>query len=517
MRSVLGAVVAITALSGAVLSGPALAGAAPRAAAAPSAEPPEHGLLGTPLAPADRVRVNRTMDAQDGPAARERVTGYTALDSTLFAPPAGQRAYESAEVTPVGGFGVVDATGVRMFSLSGTLYNHPVAQAQYALANLNSHRLTGTPAYLATAVRNAERLLERRVDSGGASYFPYEFDFALYGKTSKMMRAPWYSAMAQGQVLSTFVRLHQVTGEQRWMTAAEATFHSLTFAPAEGLPYVTFVDGQRRLWLEEYPRGGTILGERVLNGHNFAIHGLVDYWGATADPAAAELIQGATATIKDTGRTAFRKVDAMSLYALGDTVQNAKYHQIHVEQALLLWRYTSDPYFIGMAADYRADYPLPTVSATVRVTPRTSVAYQLDSAMRIVRTKSVSFSRDSQAPVDRRQRVTGGPIALRVTAGSHTNWWFPEAVGTTWLLGAHDVHEYSPQPRLVIAAGSYSAYRLDAAGTVAGATTVQFGRETSAPTVRSAIVQGRPAYLFTVGTFAGHWLPAQPAVTVSAG
>ncbi|MFC5285789.1 D-glucuronyl C5-epimerase family protein [Actinokineospora guangxiensis] len=498
-----------------------VSGAAPQVTAAQAAparvepvEIAEVGLLGTPQVPADRVRVGRALAAQNGPAAREEVSGYSRLDSEVFAPAVGQRPYESAAVTPVEGYGVVDAAGVRMFAVSGTNFNHPVGQAQYALANLNSHRLTGNPAYLRIAVTNAERLLERRVESADAWYFPYEFDFALYGNRNMMMRAPWYSAMAQGQVLSTFVRLHEVTGDERWRSAAEATFRSLTYLPAGDLPYVTFVDGTR-LWLEEYPRGLADLGEQVFNGHNFAVYGLIDYWALTADPTAADLIRGAAATIKDTGLTGFRKPRALSLYALTSTTQNAKYHQIHVEQALHLWGFTRDPVFLAVASAFRDDYPLPTVGGTMRATRRTSTIYQVDSAMRVVRSKEVSFSRDTQAPADRRQRVTGGPVAFRVTAGSYKNWWFPEGVGTTWLLGAKDVHEYRPQARVQIAAGGYSAYRLDAAGGVAGAKTVSFTRATSAPAVRSGIVQGRQAYYFAVGAFAGHWLPAGPRLALS--
>ena len=102
--------------------------------------------------------------------------------------------------------GVHDAQGVRMFLIGTTQFNHPVAQAQYGLANLSSYALTNNATFLNRAIAQANRLLSLKVASRGAWFFPYPFNFALHGIAADTMVAPWYSGMAQGQALSLFVR-----------------------------------------------------------------------------------------------------------------------------------------------------------------------------------------------------------------------------------------------------------------------------------------------------------------------
>src|SRR5262245_52365135 len=115
-------------------------------------------LVTPPLPPAE---VQRTLDASSTVATRPLVTGYFRAPDALHPLPVGRRPYDSTEITPVGGFGLVDAQGVRMFRVAGSskLYNHVVFQGSYALQNLNSYRLTQNQAYLAIAVKNAQRLV----------------------------------------------------------------------------------------------------------------------------------------------------------------------------------------------------------------------------------------------------------------------------------------------------------------------------------------------------------------------
>lgn len=515
-------------LSAAVVLGGApipAAEAAPAPIAAdtgPNASIEPDDVAGTALVPSDPARVRKKIAEQSGApsaaAARPLVTGYLQTPSALNVLPVGRRPYDTPEITPVGGFGLVDAEGVRMFRPSGstTLYNHVVFQGSYALQNLNSYRLTGTQAYLDIALKNGQRLADRHVESDGAWYFPYDFDFAPLGDTSEMLRAPWYSGMAQGRVLSVFVRLFEATGDQRWRTAADATFASMRQAPSGSLPYGSYVDSSRRLWLEEYPRYPADISENVLNGHIVAIWGLLDYWSLTGNTDAAALAKGAIATVTATAASAFRRVNGSSLYSLRHRTAANNYHQMHVEQFLQLWQYTHDIFFVDTANSYRLDYPNPPTSGQMRATVRASTIYQVDSSMRIVRTATVAFSRDTEAPADRRQRIWGGPVALRVSQGPYTNWWFPEAYGVSWLLGAKDTHAYAPDVRVHIAPGTYTAYRLNAAGVIDGNKTVTFQQTSSAPTALSGVVWSRPSYYFTAGTYAGYWLAMTPGITVAA-
>ena len=142
-----------------------------------------------------------------------------------------------------------------MFRFAGEtkIWEHPVAQIQYGLINLNSYRLTKNRAYLDIAVANAQRNIDRKVESAGAWYYPYDFDFAVHGDTTETLKAPWYSAMAQGQALSLFVRLYEYTKDEKWKAAADATFASLRQAPEGTAPFASRVDGERSALVRGVP------------------------------------------------------------------------------------------------------------------------------------------------------------------------------------------------------------------------------------------------------------------------
>lgn len=190
----------------------------------------------------------------------------------------------------------VDTDGVQIYRRDGERFFHPVGMAQYGLAAVHGYQETGNSEYLRRAEANASKLIEEGVEARGAMYFPYRFDFRLHGDDGDVMTAPWYSAMAQGQALSFFVRLLEVTGDERWREAANDAFTTFTLpreAAGDEEPWTVFVDESRYLWLEEYAKDPPM---RVLNGHIFAIYGLYDYHRLTGDHRAAELFDGAVTT-----------------------------------------------------------------------------------------------------------------------------------------------------------------------------------------------------------------------------
>ncbi len=479
------------------------------------------GLEGTPKAP-DGKRSGERLEQQARDRAAERsqsvpLDGYDVSGAELQPVADGLRPYDTAVPLPRGGWGLVDGGGVRMFSWAGDprLWNHPVGQAQYAILNLDSFRLTGDRIYLDRAAANAQRLIDRRVESDGGWYYPYDFDFAVHGDTTETLRAPWYSGMAQGQALSTFVRLYRATQQETWLRAAEATLATLDQTPAGTAPFASWVDGSRQLWLEEYPRYPARDSERVLNGHVFAMYGLHDYWQLTGDPLARRLFLGALSTIEATVPTQFRRPGWASIYSLRHAVNTLSYHRVHINQFLMLWRLTGDRRWIAAATTFRNDFPTQQTSGTLRISPRATTVYRVNAAGAIVERRTVAFSRLTQAPFDRRQRLLNGPIAYRVTAGGLKNWWFPEGFGVSWGLGALNTQQYVPVIPLVFRGGTtFTAYRLDRAGAVVGHKTMTLvaGRDSGAPTGSSAIVQGRPAYYIATGALAGYWVPMQSKV-----
>ncbi len=484
------------------------------------------GLDGTPLRPTrdvaavkKRQAAVREATSTSSPGLRlptdPAISGFLKSGTTLVEAPAGARPYDTTKITPKEGWGVRDSTDVRMFSFVGETkqWNHPVGQAQYALYSLNSYRLTKDQAYLTSAAKNAQRLIDRRVESGGAWYYPYDFDFAVHGDTTETLKAPWYSGMAQGQALSVFVRLFEVTSDEKWKTAADATYASMRQAPEGEAPFASWVDDKGRLWLEEYPRYPVVNSEKVLNGHIFAVYGLHDYWLLTQNEEVRDLTLGALRTVELTVPAEYRRPQAVSVYSLRHKVPTHSYHNVHVRQFLELWRLTkSQVFYVNTANTYRSDYPVRGGTGTAVITPRVTKMYKADTYGKITATKTVSFGRTTGAPFDYRVRLQGGPIGMRLSAGVHTGWFVPEGFGVAFPKGAVDAHGYLPKVTIQFTPKTFTAYRLDAAGNVSGYKNLTITRNSNAPSPNSATVQGRPAWYFPEGAFAGLWVPMQTGI-----
>ena len=107
----------------------------------------------------------------------------------------------------------IDSTGLPYYTRrdTGARADHPVVYAQYGIAALTEYQRTDDPKWLAHAARNAERLTQIRVERGTGWWYPYNFPWTYYSRT---LKAPWFSAMAQGQSLSLFTRLAEETGDR---------------------------------------------------------------------------------------------------------------------------------------------------------------------------------------------------------------------------------------------------------------------------------------------------------------
>lgn len=210
----------------------------------------------------------------------------------------------SNTIDPVGAgfYGPIDENGVplvdydKLFRSSGVpgqkggygVHYTPVTIAQYGLGLYSSHLKHESPSayrlFLAQADWHAQRL---GMTPGGWGVWLHGFDFPLYD-----LRAPWVSAMAQGQGISLLLRAHQATGEKRYLDAARLAFDSFRHDLLEG--GVSRRDVAGDVWLEEYP---TEPACHVLNGFIFALWGVLDYFRATGDPGAGELYRECSATL----------------------------------------------------------------------------------------------------------------------------------------------------------------------------------------------------------------------------
>jgi len=245
----------------------------------------------------------------------------------------------------------------------GRQYN-PIAIAQYGLAHYNAFCRTRNHASWEKVLHVAEWLTAHlETNAHGVAVWNHHFDWE-YRET---LRAPWYSALAQGQGISLLVRAHQLASDGRYADAAERAFAAFLTSTEEG--GVTFTDERGDPWLEEYLVSPPT---HILNGMIWAAWGLRDYFLASAHPKAKDLFDRAT-------RTLLRNLDRYdlgfwSLYELSGTrlpmVASPFYHRLHIVQLRVMERLTGEAEF-GRRAEQWQGY------ARSRVNRSRALAYKV--------------------------------------------------------------------------------------------------------------------------------------------
>ena len=173
----------------------------------------------------------------------------------------------------------------------------------------------------------------------GIGAWVYRFDLPFYGP-----RAPWISAMAQGQGISLLLRVQRLFPESAYEEACHRAVQAFYHVVDEGGVARTFPDGGRAF--EEYTTAEPSL---VLNGMLFALLGLHDYAGYFEDTHAQESFAAGLAGVKsnlwryDTG--------FWNHYDLHRSrrLTSPAYIRIHVQLLRILTRLAGDEYFASVA------------------------------------------------------------------------------------------------------------------------------------------------------------------------
>jgi heparosan-N-sulfate-glucuronate 5-epimerase len=241
--------------------------------------------------------------------------------------------------------GAYDPAGIPRLDYHGKIgrqYN-PIAIAQYGLGNYNLFRRSGDPDSRTKFFRIAAWLVQNlEPNPQGLAVWNHYFDWE-YRDT---LRAPWYSALAQGQGISVLVRAYKESGDSHYLDAARRALVSFFKPVADG--GVAFTDEQGDVWFEEYVVSPPT---HILNGFIWAAWGVRDYFLATRDPSARELFASAV-------RTLTRNLDRYdlgfwSLYEQSGTrlpmVASPFYHQLHIVQLRVMHRLTGEDKFLRVA------------------------------------------------------------------------------------------------------------------------------------------------------------------------
>ena len=241
--------------------------------------------------------------------------------------------------------GAFDAFGIQQLDYRGRIglqYN-PIAIAQYGLGNYNLWRRTNDPERKRKFFLIADWLVAHlKKNLKGVPVWNHNFDWE-YRET---LKAPWYSALAQGQGISVLVRAHKESGDSRYFEAASAAFVSFLRSIDDG--GVTFTDESGDLWFEEYLVSPPT---HILNGFIWALWGVYDYTLATKNPATEELFaRGVRTLVHNLERY---DLGFWSLYEQSGTrlpmVASTFYHRLHVVQLRIMHRLTGEEVFACVA------------------------------------------------------------------------------------------------------------------------------------------------------------------------
>lgn len=254
--------------------------------------------------------------------------------------------------------GEYDENGIVLFkNRDGKLYYNPLLIARYALRLLIAWRGTNEDIFK-NALFNYDVALSQNPEIlneyGGMYYYPYLFEFRLHNQPDWTMKAPWYSALAQGRILSLFCEMHK----SGLVDLAQCDKVFKTLDPDQD-GRVTKIDNNGYFWLDEYPHPHIF--DMTLNGHISALGGLYDYWRVTKKKRALELLKAGISTVKHY-LPYYRNPGHASYYCLAHKMSthkdNAKYHRIHIQQLDWLYKITGDSFFDEWAYILMEDHPV---------------------------------------------------------------------------------------------------------------------------------------------------------------
>jgi len=244
--------------------------------------------------------------------------------------------------------GYYDENGIPMLNYKGNIglqYN-PIAIAQYGLGNYNLWCDTYKEARFQNFITAADWLVDNLVKNRhGLLVWMHHFDFNY----RDILRAPWYSGLAQGQGISLLLRAHKETNDNRFIDAANKAFQSFFVPVSRG--GVVFKDKSGDLWIEEYIVEPPT---HVLNGFIWGLWGIYDYAIYLNDEDSLDLFKSLTKTIIQYLHTYDNGF--WSLYEHSGTklkmISSPFYHRLHIVQLKVMSLLTNKSIFQQIAGEW---------------------------------------------------------------------------------------------------------------------------------------------------------------------
>ncbi len=265
------------------------------------------------------------------------------------------RAYPQNFEDKIGKIHTTDNCGIIMLDYKGDLglqYN-PNAIAQLALGYYDK-TISGKDCSAEFLTQAAYFLNHGRLVNDDVLLWEYKFSFEM----RNYLKAPWRSALAQGQGISVCLRAYKLSQNERYLDAAKKAFKSFRFLSREH-PGGVIDDSGGYTWLEEYI---VVPPSHILNGFIWAMWGVRDYAVFFDDIDAWNLWHSCLKTLQEN-----LKYYDLGFWTTYDLVKfnpgrqptmpcSIYYQNLHRVQMIALYQLTSDPVFKHFEKKWEAQF-----------------------------------------------------------------------------------------------------------------------------------------------------------------
>ena len=411
---------------------------------------------------------------------------------------------------------IQDEHGIRMWRTSdGKIHNHPTLQSEYALAMYNGFLNTTNPAYIAKAEACAQRLIDTKVESRGAWFYPVPFSASI--RWPEVIPPPIYGSIGQGNALSLFVLLYQHTQKPIYLEAAQKTFASYKLPPDGLQPFITELDDEGYLWFEEYATDPA-RAEYVYNGHIFGLFGLYDYYQFTRDPDAARLMEGGFLTVKR-WFSWFRTPGWAIKYGRRTPIIILSYQDTLVRQLRVCYSMTGDLFFAQAAEQLADDYPSTKYACPCTLSGGLT-GFQFDQYGAITNSLTTVVESPTRVWGNSRRSIINQPGTwLRIQDGVLSNFWVKEFHAQAAMNCVVQPIPFEPPRQLTLQRGDppYVFNKYAVYGQITNTVSKKFDNDQHLKFDRRAVINARLHVRITGGDFDTYWVPVTPRTILDGG
>ncbi len=237
--------------------------------------------------------------------------------------------------------GQFDQRGIPLYRHGNSpMFYHPIVICQYALGIFERiyRDEKGKSDYRKKFILQADWLLENTKYNGVGLGWIINYDIDDYN-----LKAPWMSAMAQGESISVLTRAHLLTGKDEYLTTAREALNLFEYSVSDGGIVNKFNSFSI---YEEYPSPKRTVA--VLNGFIFSIFGLYDLVIHVGDKRSTKLFNTGIEALSNIIK--YYDIGYWSQYYLFDYPKNYPasytYHILGAEQLKALYHITEREIFL---------------------------------------------------------------------------------------------------------------------------------------------------------------------------